>query len=144
MGFHNRIHVRMDSDQALVSTASGSFHVCQRDRANAISSCPMHLVVGALGACIMLTLNAVAEHKGIDIGESDVSLDYAYAKSGKTKFLVDIKLDSRLSDRERKILFHSARICDVGKVLKSDVAIDYRLLEDAETVTTTTTEAAHG
>lgn len=144
MEFHNRIRVSMDNDQALVSTTSGSFHVCRRNRANAVSSCPMHLVVGALGACIMLTLNAVAEHKGIDLGESDVRIDYVHTKSGETRFLVDLKLDSRLSDRERKILFHSARICDVGKVLKSDVSIDYQLLEDAETATTATKEAAHG
>ncbi len=144
MGFHNRIQVRMDNDQALVSTASGSFHVCQRNSANAVSSCPMHLVVGALGACIMLTLNAVAEHKEIELGESDVRIDYVTAKNGGTRFLVDLNLDDRLTDRERKILFHSARICDVGKVLKSDVDIDYRLLENAETATTTTKEAAIG
>ncbi len=144
MGFHNRIQVRMDHDQALVSTASGSFHVCRRNSVNAISSCPMHLVVGALGACIMLTLNAVAQHKGIDMGDSGVCLDYAHSKSGETRFLVDLKLDSRLSDRERKILFHSARICDVGKVLKGDVAIDYRLLDDALAGTTETKEMAQG
>jgi len=146
VGIHNRIHVKMDNDQALVSTASGRFHVCQRNSVNAVSSCPMHLVVGALGACIMLTLNAVAEHKEIDLGESDVRIDYVTAKSGGTRFMVDLKLDDRLTDRERKILFHSARLCDVGKVLKSDVAIDYRLLEDAETAATesTITRAAGG
>ena len=92
----------------------------------------------------MLTLNAVAEHKEIDLGESDVRIDYVAAKSGGTRFLVDIKLDNRLSDRERKILFHSARICDVGKVLKSDVTIDYQLREDADTATTEAIKAAHG
>lgn len=121
----------MDNDQALVTTANGRLHVSQKDRTNAISSCPMQLMLGALGACIMLTVNAVAKHKGIDIGDSDVCLDYCKDESGGTRFLVDLKLDERMTSRQRKILYQSARICEVGKIIKGDVQIDYDLLDHA-------------
>jgi hypothetical protein len=42
---------------------------------------------------------------------------------------VVLQLDADLSERERKILYQSAKLCEVGKVLKSDVAIDYRVCE---------------
>ena len=127
----NQIQVRLDNGEALVTSASGQFHVSQKDRPNAISSCPMHLMLGALGACIMLTLHAVSRHKGIAIGDSDIRLDCVQEKDGRTRFRVALKLDDRLTDREQKILYQSARVCEVGKVLKSDVQIDYHLMENA-------------
>lgn len=91
----------------------------------------MQLMLGALGACIMLTVNAVAKHKGIDIGDSDVCLDYCKDNNGGTRFQVGLKLDGHLTSRERKILYQSARICEVGKIIKGDVQIDYDLLDPA-------------
>jgi len=125
----NSIRVQLDDDQALISGAGRSLRVSQKDRADAVSSCPMHLMLGALGACIMLTLNAVAKQKGITLIRPDVRLDYARNGNGDTRFHVALNLDSHLTDRERKILYQSARICEVGKVLQSNVRIDY-CLED--------------
>lgn len=123
----NRIRVQLDNDQALVTAGDNSFHVTQRDRVTAVSSCPMHMMLGALGACIMLTLRAVGQHKGISLDGSDVSLDYFQGPKGETRFHVELTLADHLTDRERKILYQSARICEVGKILKGDVQIDYAL-----------------
>ena len=125
----NQIRVNIENGQACVTTADGRFHVAPRGGTAAVASCPMCLMIGALGSCIMLTLNAVAMHKKIDLGYSWVSLDYRKEDDSKTRFLVDVKLDQRLTDREQKILFRSARLCDVGKILKGDVQIDYNLLD---------------
>ena len=87
----------------------------------------MHMLLGALGACIVLTLNAVAENKGIDLTDLKVGLDYHKNESGGTQFFVDLNFSSALTDRERKIMYQSARLCEVGKLLKGDVRIDYEL-----------------
>mgnify|MGYP001551886517 CR=1 FL=1 len=125
----NQIRVNIENGLANVTTAEGRFHVAPRGGTSAVASCPMCLMLGALGSCIMLTLNAVAVHKEIDLGNSWISLDYIKEDDSKTRFLVDVTLDPRLTDREQKILFRSARLCDVGKILKSDVQIDYSLLD---------------
>lgn len=127
----NQIRVQIESDEALVTSATGRLHVTQKDRSNAISSCPMQLMLSALGACIMLTVNAVAKNKGIALGDSDIHLDYVQQKIGGTRFQVVLKLDDQLTSRERKILYQSARICEVGKIIKGDVQIDYDLLDNA-------------
>jgi uncharacterized OsmC-like protein len=87
----------------------------------------MHMLVGALGACIALTLDAVAANKGIDVSNLTVRLGHQADGQDGTRFTVDIDLGPDLTEREQKILYRSARLCDVGKVLKGDVQIDYHL-----------------
>lgn len=96
-----------------------------------MASCPMCLMLGALGSCIMLTLEAVALHKDIALGDTHILLDYDRYTNGQTRFKVDMKLADGLTDREQTILFRSARLCEVGKLLNSDIAIDYQLIEQA-------------
>ncbi|MGD9364767.1 MAG: OsmC family protein [Desulfobacteraceae bacterium] len=128
---YNQISVQLDDDRALIRAAGNTYHVAQKDRTDARAGCPMHLMLGALGACIMLTLKAVADHKGICLGSPDIHIDYYRNDHGDTRFQVVLKLDDHLSERERKILYQSARVCEVGKILKSDVHIDYRLADNA-------------
>ncbi len=125
----NQIRVGIENDQACVTTGDGRFHVAQQGGTGAMASCPMCLMLGALGSCIMLTLNAVAQNKGIALDDSHVLLDYFRSKEGDTRFQVDLKLTKDLSDREQTILYRSAALCEVGKILKSDVQIDYHLLD---------------
>ena len=89
----------------------------------------MQMVMGALGACIVLTLDAVAKNKGIALDDFEARLGYRTDGNGHTTFDVALQLDAGLSERERKILYQSAKLCDVGKVLKSNVTIDYRVCE---------------
>lgn len=119
--------VRLSKGQALIHTDGSSFRMVRRDEATSRAGCPMQMVVGALGACIILTLDAVAKNKGIALTDVEVRLDYHTDGNGHTAFQVALQLDADLSERERKILYRSARLCEVGKLLKSDVTIDYRI-----------------
>ncbi len=125
----DQIQVRLEGGQACVSFAGGRFFVRQQNHHDASAGCPMQLMLGALGSCIILTLHAVAQHKGIVLRDTYLALEYHRNSNDGTRFEVTLNLDDHLTDRERKILYQSARICEVGKILKSDVQIDYRLLE---------------
>ena len=127
MRSYNETWAQLCSDGALINSGGRQFTVARRDNEAALAGCPMHMLLGALGACIVLTVNAVAEHKQIDLKDLKVRLDYQQDDRGATRFDVDLSLGSALTDRERKILYQSARLCEVGKLLKSDVHIDYRL-----------------
>ncbi len=119
--------VRLSNGQALVETGGGSVRMVRRDDAAGRAGCPMQMVVGALGACIVLTLDAVAENKKIALSDVDVRLGCHTDGNGRTEFQVTLRLDADLSERERKILYQSAKLCEVGKLLKSNVTIDYRI-----------------
>lgn len=121
--------VRLSEGQAMIHSDGSSFRMARRDDASSGAGCPMQMVVGALGACIVLTLDAVAKNKGIVLAGVEVRLGYHTDGNGQTEFQVVLQLDADLSERERKILYQSAKLCEVGKVLKSDVAIDYRICE---------------
>ena len=123
----NKALAQLTDNGALITAAGRSFEVARRDDRAARAGCPMHLLVGALGACIAMTLDAVAEHKGIDITDLKVHVGYEKDKAGGTQFQVDLNLSPTLTDRERKILYQSARLCEVGKLLKGDVQIDYQV-----------------
>lgn len=131
MNTGNQIRVEIENGQACVTTPDGRFHVAQQGGTNAMASCPMCLMLGALGSCIMLTLNAVAQNKGISLNDTHVLLDYYRTQTGNTHFQVNLRLTDNLTDREQKILFRSAQLCEVGKILKSDISIDYHLLDQA-------------
>ena len=96
--------------------------------------CPMQMMVGALGACIALTLDAVAKHKGIALTDFEARLDYFTDGNGTTKFDVVLQLGPELSDRERKILYQSAKLCEVGKILKSNIEIDCRVCDSTSPI----------
>ena len=112
--------------KAVVINDGRGFEVSRRDRNTAQAGCPMQLLTGALGACIVLTLDAVAQNKGIALSNLRVRLNYT-TKGSETCFQVELELEGDLSDREKKILFQSARTCEVGKVLTGNVEIHYSL-----------------
>lgn len=129
MNSRTQIRVNIENDRACVTTADGRFHIAADGGGDALPGCPAGLMLGALGSCIMLTLRAVAHHKKIDLGTTHVCLDYHTINQSNTRFVVDVTLDDRLTDREQKILFRSAQLCEVGKILKSDVCIEYHLTD---------------
>jgi uncharacterized OsmC-like protein len=104
-------HIRLCDGQAVVQADGGNFRIARRDDADGRLGCPMQMVVGALGACIVFTLEAVAKHKGIATTDFGVRLDYHTNGNGSTEFQVVLQLDAGLSDRERKILYQSAKRC---------------------------------
>jgi len=69
---------------------------------------------------MVLTMAAVAAHKGMIIDRLEVQAETSIEEDGhqqKTTFVTAIDLGSGLTERERKILFNSARRCEVHKLL---------------------------
>jgi len=70
---------------------------------------------------------AVADHKGIRLDTAEVRLRYRISEGSpwRTEFHSDIELGPHLTDREHKILFNSARLCEVNKILSGEFAFTY-------------------
>jgi len=82
---------------------------------------------------MVLTMAAVAAHKGMSLDKLEVQVEtYVIEekieeKAGhqqRTTFVTAIDLGSGLTGRERRILFNSARRCEVHKLLRG--AIEFR------------------
>jgi uncharacterized OsmC-like protein len=79
---------------------------------------------------MVLTMAAVAANKGIEIGKLEAQVDAVtdVTEGGQqTKFATLIDLGDGLSDREIKILFNSARRCEVHKLLGGQIEFEERL-----------------
>ena len=76
----------------------------------------------------MLTMAAVADNKQIDLGNAAVHIEHRISegKPWVTEFCVYIDLVSSLTDREQKILFNSARLCEVHKMLSGEFTFKFQ------------------
>ena len=80
----------------------------------------------------MLTMAAVADNKKIKLETANVSLAY-HLNPGKhwlMSFKVRIDLGKGLTRRERMILYNSARLCEVTKLLAGEKKFDYELMPE--------------
>ena len=77
-----------------------------------------------------LTIAAVAENKKIQLekAEIQIALQTTENKPSITVVRININLGNRLTPRERKILFNSARMCEVNKMLSGGFKFDYQLI----------------
>ncbi len=79
---------------------------------------------------MVLTMAAVAEHKGIALTRLAASVEGHTElgdRSTTTRFTSTLDLGEGLTPRERRILFNSARRCEVHKMLRGEIAFDERL-----------------
>jgi uncharacterized OsmC-like protein len=79
-----------------------------------------------------LTMAAVAAHKGIAIGRLAISVEShtkLAERSAATHFTSRVELDKGLTARERRILFNSARLCEVHKMLRGEITFEEILTE---------------
>ena len=79
-----------------------------------------------------LTMAAVAANKGIEIGRLAVSVESRAEladRSAVTHFASRVEMDDGLTARERRILFNSARLCEVHKVLRGEITFEETLTE---------------
>ena len=80
-----------------------------------------------------LTMAAVAANKGIALGRLAVSVESRTELAdtigpAATHFYSRIELDEGLTARERRILFNSARLCEVHKMLRGEITFEENLL----------------
>ena len=79
-----------------------------------------------------LTMAAVAANKGIALGRLAVSVESSTEladRSAATHFFSRVELDKGLTARERRILFNSARLCEVHKMLRGTITFEEDLVE---------------
>ena len=80
---------------------------------------------------MVLTMAAVAANKRIQIDKLEAQVDAVtdVTEGGqRTKFSTIIDLGQGLSDREIKILFNSARRCEVHKLLGGQIEFEEKLV----------------
>jgi len=77
-------------------------------------------------------MSAVADHKGIKLHKADIHVTHEVSegKPWSTAFIVQIDLGNGLTQREQKILFNSARLCDVHKILTGECKFDFKLVTE--------------
>jgi uncharacterized OsmC-like protein len=75
----------------------------------------------------VLTLSAVADHKQINMEKCEVQVGCITSNgtSPSTRFKIRIDVGEGLTQRERAILFNSARNCEVGKILTGPIELEY-------------------
>jgi uncharacterized OsmC-like protein len=80
---------------------------------------------------MVLTMAAVAENKGIPITRLAAVVEgrteFAERRAS-THFVSDLDLGEGLSPREQRILFNSARQCEVHKMLRGEMTFDECLI----------------
>jgi uncharacterized OsmC-like protein len=80
---------------------------------------------------MVLTMAAVAEHKGIEITRLAASVEGRTEFIGRrttTHFVSKIDLGEGLTPREQRILYNSAKQCEVHKMLRSEITFDEHLV----------------
>ena len=80
---------------------------------------------------MVLTMAAVAASKGMQVEKLEAQIDAVtdVTEGGQqTKFSSTIDLGQGLTEREIKILFNSARRCEVHKLLGGQIEFEERLV----------------
>ena len=129
MAKQNSVIVNYRNGFANVILGSRKIEIARRDEGPLDYLCPVDLISAALGSWITLTISAVAENKGITLDEIEVSVsrDTHQAEENHSMFIIEIELPVNLDDREKVLLFNSAKKCDVTKILKGEFQFQYQL-----------------
>ena len=80
---------------------------------------------------MVLTMAAVADNKGIALTQLVALVEGRTEFKGRqasTRFVSHLDLGEGLTKREERILYNSARNCEVHKMLRGEVAFEDRLL----------------
>lgn len=88
---------------------------------------------------MVLTMAAVAAHKNMALDRLEVRVETRIEEAGhqqRTTFATVIDLGLGLTDRERKILFNSARRCEVHRLLRGSIKFRETLVTDWAIITT--------
>ena len=80
----------------------------------------------------MLTLAAVAENKKIKLNKAEVQIAHQIRQGTPWRASVSIRINLGvgLTGREQKILFNSARLCEVHKMLAGEFSFEYEFISE--------------
>ncbi len=81
---------------------------------------------------MVLTMAAVADNKGIKPTRLAASVEGRTEFVGRqttTRFLSRLELGEGLTPREQRILYNSARTCEVHKMLRGEVTFEEQLAD---------------
>jgi uncharacterized OsmC-like protein len=84
---------------------------------------------------MVLTMAAVAEHKGMSPNHLSVVVEghtVIATRGTSTRFVSRLKLGEGLTVREQRILFNSARTCEVHKMLRGEITFVEHVQEHVE------------
>lgn len=116
----------------VISSGSVRLELDYSDRPGRETLCPVELLTSALAGCVSLTIRAVAETRGFPLDALDVTVatDPDYGRPSRAEHRVDIALHGDLSDKERTILFRSAKACHVHKLLGGENSFFFALADE--------------
>ena len=80
---------------------------------------------------MVLTMAAVADHKGIVVtrlGASVESQTKFVGRQTRTHYACRLDLGDSLTPREQRILYNSARNCEVHKMLRGEITFEDHLV----------------
>ena len=84
---------------------------------------PTDLVATALGSCMITIMAIVAEKNGLDISGTSASVKKVMSASPRmiSDVLIEIKMNKRISEKDRKRLEKAVIACPVHKSLHPDM-----------------------
>jgi len=89
---------------------------------------PQELLAASLASCTAITMEMYAARKGWEVGDVEVDASYTPAERGcPTKFLLEIRLPSSLSDEQVERLRSIAAKCPIHRVLDGEVMFEERV-----------------
>jgi len=93
---------------------------------------------------MVLTIAAVAANKGMTLDKLEVQVETRVEEAGrqqKTTFVTAVDLGLGLTERERRILLNSARLCEVHKLLGGGIEFRENLISRPDHRAAITTQA---
>tara|TARA_Y100001968_G_scaffold332344_1_gene390182 strand:- start:3459 stop:3866 length:408 start_codon:yes stop_codon:yes gene_type:complete len=84
---------------------------------------PTDLFASSLGSCMLTIMGIVAETYGLDINGSTIQIDKIMGANPRKIAALHIVIDinSKLNDKEKKILIKAAKHCPVSKSIHPDI-----------------------
>ena len=89
---------------------------------------PQELLAASLASCSAMTMEMYAAHKGWEVGDVVVEVDYEPAARGcPTRFKMDVRLPKELPEAQREKLLQIMAKCPVHRALEGEVMFEERI-----------------
>ncbi len=114
-----------------VSVRGGRFHLVTDEPEDVggddAALMPHELLPAAVAACVATTLTMYARHKGWELGEVAVDVEYDAAATPK-RFAIEIRLGGELDEEQLARLEKVAAACAVRRSIESGPVFDERIV----------------